>query len=66
MPHQKSERIQLIEATGQNGIPSLVDSETKTVVKDDDDKIIEYLEKKFLNKKTEHRITKGASCPILR
>ena len=47
MPHNKQERTLLIEASGQPGIPTLVDDETDTVIPDDDDKIIEYLEQKY-------------------
>lgn len=64
-PHLKPERLDLIEATGQNGIPSLVDDENGTVIPDDDDKIIEYLSKKYLNRKTKSKApSKGESCPI--
>lgn len=47
-PHERSERTTVIEATGQPFIPSLVDDETKTVIADDDDKIIDYLKEKYI------------------
>ncbi len=44
VPHEKSERREVIAVSGQSGIPVMVDGD---VVLDDDDDIIPYLEKKF-------------------
>lgn len=63
-PHNKPERKDLIEMTGQNGIPSLVDDETQTVIADDDDKIIEYLAQKFVKEVEESEISEGEACPL--
>lgn len=46
VPQAKSDRKELIEISGQAGIPTLV-CEDGTVIADDDDKIIEYLEKHY-------------------
>lgn len=43
-PHSHAERTATKEASGQTGIPVLVDAD---VVLDDDDEIIPYLEKKY-------------------
>lgn len=67
MPHPKPERTALIEATGQNGIPSLVNDEDGTVIPDDDDKIIEYLADKFRVKSQESRVKgdeEAEACPV--
>jgi len=47
MPRDKAKRQELVEVSGQPGIPTMVDEETNTVIPDDDDKIIEYLSKKY-------------------
>ncbi len=44
VPHEKSERTEVLAASGQTSIPVLVDGD---VVLDDDDDIIPYLEKKY-------------------
>ena len=55
VPHDRSERIKLKEISGQVFVPTLIDEETKTIIPDDDDKIIEYLSKKFRDKSPESR-----------
>jgi len=44
VPRNKAERTELIEVSGQAGIPTLV-CEDGTVIADDDEAIIDYLEK---------------------
>lgn len=46
VPRAKADRKELIEISGQNGIPTLV-TEDGTVIADDDDAIIEYLEENY-------------------
>ncbi len=46
VPRNKPERKELIEISGQPGVPTLV-CEDGTVIADDDDLIIEYLEKNY-------------------
>lgn len=55
VPHDREKRAMLKEASGQVFVPTLIDEETKTIIPDDDEKIIEYLGKKF---------GVGDSCPI--
>ena len=43
VPQSKSDRKELMEVSGQAGIPTLV-TEDGTAIADDDDAIIEYLE----------------------
>lgn len=62
VPHEHSKRTKLKEASGQTFVPTLIDGET--IIPDDDDKIIEYLEKKFLSKDTKHKSMEGATCSI--
>ena len=45
LPHAHSERTVVKELFGVTGIPSMIDGDVK--IADDDDKIIEYLEKKY-------------------
>ena len=45
VPEDHAERTKLKELFGVTGIPSMVDGDVK--IADDDDKIIEYLEKKY-------------------
>jgi glutaredoxin len=45
VPEDHSERTNLKELFGVTGIPSMIDGDVK--IADDDDKIIEYLEKKY-------------------
>lgn len=45
VPHEHAERTNVKELFGVTGIPSMIDGDTK--IADDDDKIIEYLEKKY-------------------
>lgn len=45
VPHEHGERTNVKEIFGVTGIPSMVDGDVK--IADDDDKIIEYLEKKY-------------------
>lgn len=49
VPRAKGERKELIELCGTSGIPTLV-CEDGTVIADDDDAIIEYLEKNYSKK----------------
>lgn len=44
VPRSKAERKELMEVSGQNGVPTLV-CEDGSIIADDDDAIIEYLEK---------------------
>ena len=44
VPRAKADRKELMEISGQTGIPTLV-TEDGTIIADDDDAIIEYLEK---------------------
>lgn len=45
VPHEHGERTNVKELFGVTGIPSMIDGDVK--IADDDDKIIEYLEKKY-------------------
>jgi glutaredoxin len=45
VPEEHGERTILKELFGVTGIPSMIDGDVK--IADDDDKIIEYLEKKY-------------------
>jgi glutathione S-transferase len=47
VPRDKSQRTELREVSGQAGIPTLV-TEDGRVIADDDDAIIEYLEKEYV------------------
>lgn len=47
VPHSHAERPEVLAASGQTGIPVLVDGD---VVLDDDDAIIPYLEQKYGNR----------------
>ncbi|MFQ3549736.1 MAG: glutaredoxin domain-containing protein [Armatimonadota bacterium] len=46
VPRAKPDRKELIELSGQSGIPTLV-CEDGTIIADDDDAIIAYLEKHY-------------------
>jgi len=46
VPPSRSNRTELIEISGQSGVPTLV-TEDGRVIADDDDAIIEYLEKEY-------------------
>lgn len=46
VPRAKADRKELMEVSGQTGVPTLV-TEDGTVIADDDDAIIEYLEENF-------------------
>lgn len=46
VPHAKPDRKELQEVSGQTGIPTLI-TEDGRVIADDDDAIIEYLEKDY-------------------
>ncbi|MDO8683830.1 MAG: glutaredoxin domain-containing protein [Armatimonadota bacterium] len=48
VPRNKADRKELMEVSGQTGVPTLVDDDL--VIADDDDAIIEYLEKKCSGK----------------
>jgi len=41
------QRKQTIAVSGQSFVPTMKDDETKTVIADDDEEIIQYLKKKF-------------------
>lgn len=49
VPRAKSERTELLQVSGQNGVPTMV-TEDGQVIADDDDAIIAHLEKKYSNK----------------
>ncbi len=46
VPRSKPDRTELIEVSGQTGVPTLVTEDGK-VIADDDDAIIEYLEEHY-------------------
>jgi glutaredoxin 3 len=46
VPRARSDRKELMEISGQAGVPTLV-TEDGTVIADDDDAIIAYLDKNF-------------------
>ena len=46
VPRDKSERTELIEVSGQPGIPTLVTDDGR-VIADDDDAIIEFVEREY-------------------
>lgn len=46
-PHDREKRKETIAVSGQPFIPTMKDDETEVVVADDDEKIIDYLRKKF-------------------
>ena len=46
VPREKPERKELLEISGQTGIPTLVTEDGK-IIADDDDAIIAYLEKEY-------------------
>lgn len=46
VPRSKSDRKELMEISGQSGVPTLV-TEDGRVIADDDDAIIAYLEENF-------------------
>lgn len=46
VPRSKADRTELIEVSGQAGIPTLV-TEDGQVIADDDDAIIDHLEKNY-------------------
>lgn len=45
VPRSRSQREELFEVSGQNGVPTLV-CDDGTIIADDDDAIIAYLEKR--------------------
>lgn len=47
VPRGKTARQELRKISGQTGIPTLIDEEAGVIIPDDDDKIIDYLKKKF-------------------
>ena len=47
VPRNKAERTELLEVSGQTGIPTLVDGDL--VIADDDDCIIQYLNRTYAN-----------------
>ncbi|OGH18837.1 MAG: hypothetical protein A2770_04335 [Candidatus Levybacteria bacterium RIFCSPHIGHO2_01_FULL_38_12] len=46
-PSMHDQRKQTIAVSGQSFVPTMKDDETKTVIADDDEEIIQYLKKKF-------------------
>ena len=46
VPRSKADRKELMEVSGQAGVPTLV-TEDGTVIADDDDAIIKYLEENY-------------------
>ena len=46
VPRSKQDRTELLEVSGQTGIPTLVDGDV--VIADDDDAIIRHLEKNYV------------------
>ncbi|NLN75059.1 MAG: glutaredoxin [Armatimonadetes bacterium] len=46
VPRSKSDRTELLEVSGQTGVPTLV-TEDGRIIADDDDAIIAYLEQNF-------------------
>ena len=46
VPRSKADRTELMEISGQTGVPTLV-TEDGQVIADDDDSIVAYLEKHF-------------------
>lgn len=46
-PREKSKRDRLRKISGQVGVPTLVDSDTGTIIPDDDDEILAYLEERY-------------------
>ena len=49
VPRGKADRTELIKVSGQSGVPTLVDGDL--IIADDDDKIIEHLERNYAGKK---------------
>ena len=47
VPRAREKRVKLEKISGQKFVPVLVDANTKTMIADDDDKAIEYLEKMY-------------------
>ena len=45
VPRDKADRTELLEVSGQTGIPTLVDGDV--IIADDDDAIIEHLAKRY-------------------
>lgn len=48
-PPEHEKRVRTIAVSGQAYVPTMKDEETGVVIADDDEKIIEYLKKKFLS-----------------
>ena len=46
-PREREERDEVQKISGQKFVPVLVDPNTDTIISDDDDKAIEYLEKQY-------------------
>ena len=47
VPRKKDDRKMLIKVSGQDGVPTLVDTDKGIVIADDDDRIIHYLEEEY-------------------
>jgi glutaredoxin len=47
VPREREERDEVQKVSGQKFVPVLVDPNTDTIIADDDDKAIEYLEKQY-------------------
>lgn len=61
--HDREKRVNLKKASGQVFVPTLIDEETKTIIPDDDEKIIEYLKSKF-PVEDEKKVIEKDFCPI--
>ena len=61
VPHDHGKRTVVQEVSGQTGIPSMVDGDVK--IADDDEAIIEYLEKKYEVADATSAIAQAASAP---
>ena len=50
VPREREERVELEKLSGQKFVPVLVDPNTDTMIADDDDKAIHYLEEQYGSK----------------
>lgn len=55
----KSKRERLIQVSGQDGVPTLIDSNLDLTIPGDEDKIIQHLEK-YYGQKKHHALPKSA------
>ncbi|MDP3995009.1 MAG: glutaredoxin domain-containing protein [bacterium] len=47
VPRERPERVELEKLSGQKFVPVLVDPNTDTMISDDDDKAVAYLEERY-------------------